>query len=545
MPPPSAFRGYAAMSLFTDNELHRFGSARFAEPSEIARAGLYDQTRGGLFLGFAGGRPIYADPAGGLLTVAAPRSGKLATVLAYSSCLDGFSETGVWLDPKGEIASISLTLKPSYYWNPSRIPGLPYHRINPVGHLHIRNPHVHSDIKIFAENFIAKSGAAGSVYFEGRGEQFLEAIVLTLVHIDGVLTFKRLFEVLLALPGGGEAWLEFAFEMNELDSLLAKGVEDEIAAARCQDSGGFRGIVGELLRAVAPLSDPVLLEAVSPPFDMCLSRLCDDEPCNLFLMPPGSRLSVWSGVLKSFFVAAKLYKERAPSAPRQTYFLDELALLGLFPLAQELFTVGAGLGCRPWAFYQSTEQTKATAPGGDINIPASAAVRQYFAVRDDVSAARLSRQLGMETLEYDDTPSQMRARLARHEAAQKLASGGDPVEAALTLAHHTELQAHRSQQQRWLRTPDEVSFTPNDRQYLFIDGAPHPVYVERAPYYEQRFMAGRFLPNPYHPPTDRVQIKTRFGHEWRRVITERVPSCYAHLPQFADGYWRYVEGFRP
>ena len=51
--------------------------------------------------------------------------------------------------------------------------------------------------------------------------------------------------------------------------------------------------------------------------------------------------------------------------------------------------------------------------------------------------------------------------------------------------------------------------------------------------------------NPFHPPNDRVRIKKRFGHEWRRVIREHVPARYAQLPQFADGYWSYIEGFKP
>jgi len=42
-----------------------------------------------------------------------------------------------------------------------------------------------------------------------------------------------------------------------------------------------------------------------------------------------------------------------------------------------------------------------------------------------------------------------------------------------------------------------------------------------------------------------VRIKTRFGHDWRAVITEHVPRQYAHLPQYADGYWSYIEGFKP
>ncbi|WP_300532438.1 type IV secretory system conjugative DNA transfer family protein [Maricaulis sp.] len=533
------------MSFNFDPEQHRFGSARFASEEEIARAGLFDLSPGALYVGHIGGRSLMPNLSGGYLTVAAPRSGKLATVLAYSSCLDGFSDTAIYLDPKGEIGSISFTLKPSYYWNPARIPGLPYHRINPVGHLHIDNPNLHAAAKAFADNFVEKTGAAGSVYFEGRGEQFLEAVVLTLARLDGVVTLKRLFEVLMLIPGGGDGWLEFAFEMSESGFTISKTVEEEIAAARGNDSGGFRGIVGELLRAVAPLSDPVLLESVSPPFDMCLSQLCGPEAINLFLMPPGSWIAKLGGVLKSFFVGVKHYKESAPSAPRQTWFLDEIGLLGNFPLAMELFTIGAGMGCRPWAFYQSTEQMKATAPGGDVIIPASAAVRQYFAVRDDVSAARLSKQLGMQTLEYDDKAAQLRAQYAREEAARHLIAGGDPVQAALALSHHSALEANRSQQQRELRTMDEVIFTLNDRQYLFIDGVPHPVYAERGPYWESYAMRGRFLPNPYHPPTDSVRIKTRLGHANRRVITERVPAQFAHLPQFADGYWSYIEGFRP
>jgi len=106
------------------------------------------------------------------------------------------------------------------------------------------------------------------------------------------------------------------------------------------------------------------------------------------------------------------------------------------------------------------------------------------------------------------------------------------------------METHRSQQQRWLRTMDEVIGTPSDRQFIFADGLSHPIYAERAPYWEQRFMAGRFHPNPFHPPHDRVRIKTMFGHDRRRIVTERVPAHLAHLPQYADGYWSYVEGFR-
>ena len=534
------------MKLPPDNEHARHGSARYATQDEVERAGMFRSGPDALFVGFLNGRTIYYSGAGGLVTTAAARSGKLATVLAYSSCIDGLGGASVYLDPKGEISKLSLPqTKPSYYWNPRRLHGLPYHRINPVDYIRWDSVSLVSDVKIFCENMIPKTGAPGADYFEGRARQFLEAIVLTLVKLDGVLTLPRLYQILMLIPAGGDAWLNFAFEMTEAGFEITTAVEEEIAAARGQDSGGFRGILGELFKSFAPLSDPVLMEAVSPPYDMSLADLCHRDPRNLFVMPPADCLDIWGGVLKAFFVAAMIYKSRAPSAPRQTWILDEVGQLGAFPLVIKLFTIGAGIGCRPWIFLQSGEQAKALGPNADTIISSSAGLRQYFAMRDDVSAARLSRQLGTQTLEYDDGRQQAAARLAREQAIHQLMGGGDPVAAALALSHHGEMETHRSQQQRWLRTMDEVIGTPNDRQFIFADGLSHPVYAERAPYWEQRFMAGRFHPNPFHPPHDRVRIKTRFGHDWRAVITEHVPRQYAHLPQYADGYWSYIEGFKP
>ena len=545
MPSGPSFFG-RPKKLHPDNEHYRFGSARFPTEGEVAATGMFRRTPDAVFVGFLNGRALYYAGAGGITTCAGARSGKLRDVLSYTLCHGGFGGVLVCLDPKGEAAAIArLRLQVAFYWNPRRLHGLPYHRINPVDYIRADSPSLVADVKVFCQNIIARSGAANAGFFEDRAREFLEAIVLTIVKLDGVLTLGRLYRVLCLIPGGGDAWLDFAFEMTEAGFEIAQAVEEEIAAARGNDSGGFRGILGELFRAFAPLSDPELLASVSPPFDVSLADLTSGPACHLYLMPPAECLDSWGGILKSFFVGAMIHKARAPSAPRQTWVMDEVALLGAFPLVTKLFTYGAGIGIRPWAIFQTAEQMKALGAGADTIVQSSAALRQYFAIRDDTSAIRLSRQMGMETLEYDDAPQQARARLARDEAVRSILNGGDPIEAALALSHHGEMASHRSQQQRWLRTPDEVIGTPGDRQYIFADGLSHPIYAERAPYWEQRWMAGRFHPNPYHPPHDRVRIKSRFGHVWRRVIRERVPGQYAHLPQYADGYWSYIEGFRP
>ena len=53
------------------------------------------------------------------------------------------------------------------------------------------------------------------------------------------------------------------------------------------------------------------------------------------------------------------------------------------------------------------------------------------------------------------------------------------------------------------------------------------------------------MPNPQHPPMDRVRVQGRFGSKWLPVITERVPERFAHLPQYRSGQWSFVKGYRP
>lgn len=80
----------------------------------------------------------------------------------------------------------------------------------------------------------------------------------------------------------------------------------------------------------------------------------------------------------------------------------------------------------------------------------------------------------------------------------------------------------------------------SDRQFIIADGLPGAIYASRAPYYDQRFMAGRNHPNPYHPPLDRVRVQGRFRKYWRPVITAPVPDEFKDYPQYRDGLWSHI-----
>lgn len=522
-----------------------FGSAGFAAGPEIARAGMFRQTASSVFVGFMGEHSLFYSGMGGLLLTAGARGGKLKDILSYNLCSGICAHSMLVLDMKGELAAISQDQTPDrkfiVRWSPVALHGLLGHRINPVDYLRADSPTLVSDTKVFTENMIASSGGANAAFFEGRAREFLEAIILTLVRLKGVLTLPDLYHVLNLIPGGGDGWLDFAFEMTESGFALSARIEEEIAASRDDSTGGFRGILGELFKAFACLSDPALMASVSPPFDFSMRQLCESgQAYQVYLMPPAEFVGAWAPIIKALFVAGMIYKARSPSAPQQTWILDECAQLGAFPLVIKLFTYGAGIGIRPWAVFQSGKQMRALGPDAETIIASSAALRSYFAVRDLETATMLSRMLGHETLRYRDEQRREAARHARIMAAHSLFQGGDPMRAGLEMAHQARLAAVPLLKERPLRTPDEILNTPPGKQYIFADGLNGPIYADRRAYYEQPFMAGRFHPNPYHPPQSHVQVMTPRGPQWRLVVVEPVPHRFAHYPQYADGTWSRI-----
>jgi len=553
-----------------DNAEHPHGRAHKVHDDELASAGFFRYKTNSLVVGFSGKRAVYWNGQGGLLTVAGPRGRKFTAAIAYNTCHGIYGGSMLILDMKAEIAAVSRdqvganratrrTLKSRLcrllgisrtpraksciYWNPAKLHDLPQDRINPCDYLVWGSPTLISDIKVFCQNILPKSGSANASFFEERGQSFLEAIIYVIVKIDGVLTLPRLFEIINLLPGGGERWLDFAFEMHSSNEFpLAVAVEEEIAASRNDNSGGIRGILAECSKAVAPLSDDILMASVSPPYTASLADMLGDHPYHFYLMPPAEFIESWAPVLKAFFIGGMIWKARSPSAPQQTWILDECAQLGNFPLVIRLFTYGAGINIRPWAFYQSIDQLRATGPNAEKIIPASASVQQYFAVREVETATMLKRLSGTQSLHVANPLQQARSDHAYKQAVQNLLSGADPISAALEIAHHEDAAIYEPLRPRDLLKEDEI-LRMQGKMILYADGLSGTCLLDLVPYYEQRFMAG-YHPNPYHPPLDKVRVKTRFGHACKRVNREPVPPEYAHLPQHADGMWSYIEPLR-
>jgi len=531
-----------------DNSEFRYGSAEFATQSELRKAGMFKQKPNSLLVGFDGHRPIFYSGTGGVILVAGARSGKLTTNLAYNVCHSICSATQIILDPKAELAAISQDQTPDkkhcIYWNPNGLGGLPQHRINPLEYLRIDSPSLVSDFKAFCENRIPNSGSSNAAYFEGRAREFCEAIGLTLVEKKGTLTLPDLYHALNLIVTESEEWLNFAYDMSKSRFPIARRIEEEIAASRESNGNGFQSILGELYRNFASLSDPDLLASVSPPYNFSLSDLtASDQKYNFYLMPPAEFIESWAPEIKSIFVAAMIYKSRAPHAPQQTWLLDECGQLQNFPLITKMFTYGAGsAGILPVAVFQSTQQMNALGKNAENIITSSAACRIYFGVRDLDTASTLSRMLGMQTLEYFDEQKHLQMRHAKSQAVQSLLTDDDPTAAGMNYVHHKRGLATPQKIQRSIRTPDEILNTKPLQQYIFVDGVSKPILSTGKPYYMNPAMTGRYHPNPYiDKDLTRVRVKSHVGYITKRIIAAPVPNEYADYPQYQNHPYSYVE----
>ncbi|MEP2640811.1 type IV secretory system conjugative DNA transfer family protein [Roseobacter sp.] len=451
-----------------------------------------------IFMGFFEGRPIYFHGPAGMTITAGARAGKMRDVLARNLMSGTCLHTIIMLDLKGEGAYLlqDQTADGKYlaYWNPAKLHGLNQDSINFLGHMRLDSPMVVSDVKVFWENMIAQGRTQGSGYFKDRARQFGEAISLAVIELVGELSFPALYDAIMLMPGGGDQWLDFAFGMSKSRFPLVRSIEAEIAEARGESGDGFRGIMGELLRAVACLSDPLLMQSVSPSYSMKMEDLVSgDQAWQFYLMPPAEFVSAWSPVIKSAFVAAMMLKSRAPSVRRMTFLLDECGQLGGengFPLVPKLYSYGAGIGIQPYGVFQSNSQMNGLGPGAKEIILSSSAATIMFALRGDFETCLdCSRRLGSQTLAYDDTLAQQRAQFSRNQAMQSLIGGGDPMQAAFTMSQHSFEEMHQTKQQRELRTPDEIRNMPNDRAFLFHEDVQFPIEAERRPYWRSRELA--------------------------------------------------------
>jgi len=532
-----------------DNEEHRFGSAAWASAEEVRRAGLFQEA--GLQIGYLGNRPIFMETDAPILTIGGSGSGKMRDLLSMAVARNAGKRNFI-LDPRGEISAVTLLNFATagaylYRWNPTGMHGVSGDRLNPLDILDLTSPTFVADCKFIAESLIPASGSSSGRYFELRAREWVENMMKMLVERDGNVSFASLYRVINAMESDRLAWA------NALETMLASSMDSVRRTAgemltKQQDSPKeFGSIVGEIYAYLSFLDDPMLLQSLESPTASLKDTCNPAQPASWAINVPIEYVELWAPVLRTMFTVQMLYKSRAPSSPPVNMIIDEAGQLGGFDALIKAFTYGRGHGVRTWALFQDTGQIVRNFGNTALQtFMGSSALRQFFGIRDYDTARLVSAMLGSQTLEFNDTLQQAHARRARTDAAMRVLKGGDPFAAVNEMRFQSFAETHRSQQSRSLMTADEILDLPEDKQILFTSGRNlKPVFADKLHYDERREFAGRFLPHPFHGSSDSIVIPRRFGSRRAKVLREPVPTRYGHFPQYRDGYWSFIEGYRP
>ncbi|WP_339715402.1 type IV secretory system conjugative DNA transfer family protein [uncultured Sneathiella sp.] len=532
-----------------DNEKYRFGSASWSQQDDLRRAGMFEKK--GLQIGYYKNQPIYLETDAPIITIAGAGSGKLRDLLAMAVAQNAGGRNFI-LDPRGEISVVTMinfAIAKAFLnrWNPTGMHSQHGQRMNPLDILKFNSPTFHADCKFIAKSLIPTIGSGDGRYFELRAQEWLENIIKMLVEKDGVVTFPTFYRVINWIESDSSRWADYLEYMlnSSLDSV--RRTAGEMLAKQQDAPREFGSIIGEIYAYLNFLDDP-MLQASLENADASLADTCHSErPTSWAINVPIEYVSLWAPLLRTMFTVQMLYKSRAPGAPPINMIIDEAGQLGNFEALLKAFTFGRGAGVRTWALFQDAGQIirnfGAPALQGFMG---SAALRQFFGVRDYQTAQMISSMLGTETLEYDESLRQADARRQKRNAAMNILNGGDPFTSFADMQYHAYAEGHRTKQSRPLMTPEEILAMPENRQIQFIStGNLKPVFAEKDPYYQRREYIGRFLPNPYHPPLDSMPIPSRWRTGRAKVITEPVPAQLAQYPQYASGTWSYVEGYRP
>ncbi len=527
------------MTMPPDNEQHLYGSAEWAIERAIAKAGYYKKDERGLYLGTAYGRELLWNGEGAVLCVAPPRAGKFTGFGAYN-CLTGYSQGSnkVFFSPKYEEAVVGFDQtaeeRRCWYVSTTERYGLPRHRVNPVGHIHEDSPTLEDDVQAICKDALPESGGGNAKYFELTGQRVFEAFGLTIAEWDGELTLPAIADAANAVMGDDGAWEHFAEHMRLSRFAKVRAVEAEISAGKASGSNAFYGVISEVQNALSALSVSNVREAFSPPFDFTLEEFVTMPNCNLYLGPEAEFIKSQKLIWRTLISSIATLKRRHIDAPKIDLHMDEIVLLAPFPMLGDLVNFAPGYGLRTILVTQTLRQLDQLFEHGREVITGGVAVEMHIGVNNVDTARILSERLGTQTVYYDEDLARDQAALEAKRAADSLLSGGDPFKAGMEQKHFAKAAQHRSRRSRKLLDTEQLLHLPKGEGIIFADGMPHPIYAQFPPYFEQRRLAGRFLPSPFFPPADRVRVKSWLWHRWRKVHRGPPPPEFAAFPQYHD-----------
>lgn len=439
-------------------KLRGLGTARFAWPNEIRKAGLFK--RQGLVLGRHLGRKLRFNRPGHLLTFAPTRSGKGAGGVIPN--LLEHQGSAVVIDVKGENYAITrrdrakrgdvYALAPM--WAEEQTASY-----NPIDFVRIGTDHAAPDAALLADLLVCPHRDDGS-YWDSEAQELIAAVILY-VASEAPPTLRTLSQVADLVTDDAAG---FAYLIERMKDAELPQVRRRAAAFDQKEERERSAVISTAQNHLAVWTSGHALAKATGHSDFSFEDLKRDTATVYIVMPP-EMLRVYQSFLRVMIGLAVASMTRQSARPRHRvlFLLDEIAALGHVKVLEDAIGYLAGYGATLWMFFQDLDQLQKTYKKWR-SIIANCAVRQAFNVADHQTAKELSQMLGVKT--------------------EKVDTEGRSAAFPLSLLPHSVHRGH-SLSARPLLTEDEIMALPNGAQIIFVQGL-RPILADKIRYFSPR-----------------------------------------------------------
>ncbi|BEP62277.1 conjugal transfer protein TraG [Variovorax sp. V213] len=456
-----------------------YGSARWAECEEIAKAGLMRPA--GVFLGSAldkGGFYLRHDGPEHVMAFAPTRSGKGVGLVVPT--LLSWPGSAVIHDIKGENWNLTAGWRSRFshclLFNPTDARSAAY---NPLLEVR-RGAHEVRDVQNIADILVDPEGALERRnHWEKTSHALLVGAILHVLYAGEDKTLRGVANFLSDPACPFELTLHRMMTTRHLGEDIHPVVASAAREVLNKSDNERSGVLSTAMSFLGLYRDPTVAEVTS----RCDWRIADlisaEHPVSLYLVVPPSDISRTKPLIRLILnqIGRRLTESLDGSdgiarIHKLLLMLDEFPALGRLDFFESALAFMAGYELRAFLIAQSLNQVD-KAYGPNHSILDNCHVRIAFATNDERTAKRISEALG--------TATELRAQ--RNYAGHRLAPW---------LGH---LMVSRQETARPLLTPGEVMQLPPDDAVVMVSGHP-PIKARKLRYYQDRNFTRRVLAPP-------------------------------------------------
>lgn len=498
-----------AMSIWRarqSRQVTTYGSARWAEPEDIRKAGL---TRpAGVLLGLHDDHYLRHEGTEHVLAFAPTRSGKGVGLVVPT--LLSWPASAVIHDIKGENWNLTAGWRARFshclLFNPTDLLSAAY---NPLLEVR-RGAHEVRDVQNIADILVDPEGALERRnHWEKTSHALLVGAILHVLYAGEDKTLRGVANFLSDPQCPFEVTLHRMMTTRHLGDETHPVVASAAREVLNKSENERSGVLSTAMSFLGLYRDPTVAQVTS----RCDWRIADliaaEHPVSLYLVVPPSDISRTKPLIRLILnqIGRRLTESLDGSDGVQRrhtllLMLDEFPALGRLDFFESALAFMAGYGLRAFLISQSLNQID-KAYGQNHSILDNCHVRVTFATNDERTAKRISETLG--------TATELRAQ--RNYAGHRLAPW---------LGH---LMVSRQETARPLLTPGEVMQLPPDEAVVMVASVA-PIKARKLRYYNDANFKQRVLPPPVLVAGQYADVPPRREDDWTNLASPvaSVPS---------------------